>query len=633
MNKRHVKGRYSKFNQNLKSRPPHSTKSLLSLANLIVATLCIATSSFTDNLSFTSERKSCRHYHQVLAFVTKYQRPIRFHQEKLNNLSFTNLQHSYIFVKSKAMVHNSMAGQDQNFDKKDENVISKRNRKNYPPKKPIQENKKFTKYEQTEKADLEIVRLSKELKLTVPQLLIQLRKNRPKMQGEKAILVDHLLTYSSAANNELNLLKDEKKQSNSSTQPIKKLAKEEINKNENRRKNKVVRPARLSSRSNKSKEEIIKAQARIANSIKDPSLLTNENFSERTDMHPSSRRAVQEILGLTKMTEVQAKTFAAASSGKDVLARARTGTGKTLAFLLPAIEVILQNTDAISRANIGVLVVSPTRELATQIGDQASSLITFHEKLSVQVVFGGTKIGSDINKMSRRIPSILVATPGRLLDHLESTKINGRPFSNIVSNTKVLILDETDRLLDMGFRREIKKIINFLPRKRQTLLFSATIPGELKNIMSETMQEDSITVDCINDGDGSSHTNAHVKQTHVILPSMDRYVSGMVEIITKAMEDYKGHDEHVKIVVFFSTARSVGFFSDLFNKGLQIPVIELHSKKSQSYRNRASDQFRNTKSGILFTSDVSARGVDYPDVTHVIQVRFLVVFACKYDNS
>lgn len=170
----------------------------------------------------------------------------------------------------------------------------------------------------------------------------------------------------------------------------------------------------------------------------------------------------------------------------------------------------------------------------------------------------------------------------------------------------------------MGFRREIKKILAYLPRKekRQTLLFSATIPNDLKPILKEQMRDDYVEVDCIHDGDGASHTNQRVNQKYVILPTMDSYLSSLVSIVRRSIdEDRQLH----KIVVFFPTAMLVGFFAQFFNDALGINVIELHSKKSQSFRNKASEKFRNAKKGVLFTSDVSARGVDYPDVTQVIQ--------------
>ena len=297
-----------------------------------------------------------------------------------------------------------------------------------------------------------------------------------------------------------------------------------------------------------------------------------------------------------------------------MLGRARTGTGKTVAFLLPAIERILQLGVLQNQEQIGVLIVSPTRELATQIGDQAEKLAKFHRGMSVQVIFGGTNMKRDITRLSQKTPTILVATPGRLLDHLQSTRIGSKRFGkDIMCKTPIVVLDETDRLLDMGFRQEITKILGYMPHphERQTLLFSATIPPDLKVVMSQNMKKDFVEVDCINDGDASTHTNAQVQQSHLIIPSdSGRSVSCVVELVRRAMEQYDSPATPAKIVVFFPTARLVNFYSEVFNEGkvLPFPVLELHSKKTQTYRNRVSEDFRNAKRAVLFTSDVSARG-------------------------
>ena len=147
----------------------------------------------------------------------------------------------------------------------------------------------------------------------------------------------------------------------------------------------------------------------------DATLLTDVEFASRTDLHPSTRRALTETMGLVRMTEIQERTYDAAFSGRDVLGRARTGTGKTVAFLLPAIERVLRaNSGHVDGSDVGVLVISPTRELATQIGSEAARLLTFHRGMTVQVVFGGTKATRDVSRMKDRIPTVLVATPGRL---------------------------------------------------------------------------------------------------------------------------------------------------------------------------------------------------------------------------
>ena len=347
-----------------------------------------------------------------------------------------------------------------------------------------------------------------------------------------------------------------------------------------------------------------------------------KSFNDLTNLNAKTKRAIS-YLKLEKMTEIQEKTFEAASNGQDVLGRARTGTGKTLAFLLPTIESIVRNSNNRKTNEIGAVIISPTRELATQIGYQAYALLKFHEDLSVQTMYGGVPKQLDIKRLTRKIPSIIVTTPGRFKAHLEETYIKNKRFSDIICQNdqhqrQVLVLDETDRLLDMGFIDDIQDIISFLPPKsqRQTLLFSATIPSDLKTVMKKTLSNDYLYVDCIQDEDPSTQTNKQVDQYYVELPGMNRFVSGVLETIWKAKQE-KPND--YKIIVFFPTAMMANYFSHLFNDELYLSVVEIHAKLTQSERTKASNQYRNMKKGILFTTDVSARGVDYPDVSHVIQ--------------
>lgn len=381
--------------------------------------------------------------------------------------------------------------------------------------------------------------------------------------------------------------------------------------------NVVRRPIRPASTEKKRAERKAIIESRQNDALQDPTLLTKQTFLECSQLNPSSKRALVEDMGLSSMTEVQARTFAAAIEGKDILARARTGTGKTLAFLIPTVERILQNPTFLHGKDVACLVIAPTRELAIQIGDEAEKLLSHHD-LSVQVMYGGTKMARDVNAMNKNLPAILVATPGRLMDHLQGTKVRGRKFSDdIIGNINMVVLDEVDRLVALGMRTEILKIISYLPRKekRQTMLFSATVPTQLRKIMKDSMKDDFIEVDCVKDGDQSAPTNLRVTQSHVILPSMTNVLHSVYSILKEATTS-----KPYKIVVFFPTARMVSFFAEFLNDGLEFPAIELHSKKSQSSRNTSSSSFRQAKNAILFTSDLSARGVDYPDVTHVIQV-------------
>ena len=184
----------------------------------------------------------------------------------------------------------------------------------------------------------------------------------------------------------------------------------------------------------------------------------------------------------------------------------------------------------------------------------------------------------------------------------------------------------------MGFRKDVEGIISHcLPKKdqRQTLLFSATVPSDVKEVIRATMRPKYVTIDCIHDTDPASHTNAQVSQTHVIVSAEDRLVSGTVDILRKLIADTKNANEPLKLVIFFNTAHLVGYYAALFTAmpslTMGLPVYELHSRKSQGYRTRTAGLFREAKEAILFTSDVSARGVDYPGVTDVVQVPYSLV--------
>lgn len=399
------------------------------------------------------------------------------------------------------------------------------------------------------------------------------------------------------------------------------------------------------------------------------------------------------------MTEIQYKTFDAVSSGSDVLGRARTGTGKTLAFLVPGIQSALrsgrvpgrhgysvdvaaderENNDGTQqhqlRGGIAMLILSPTRELAIQIHNQAQVLTSSHSNsvpidninssnkqypMVCQVMYGGSSRNTDLNKLQAQTPFILVATPGRLIDHMQNSHVHGVPFSEMVANVSVLILDEADRCLDMGFRSDMEWILEIMQRyqerqkqhrvlmERQTMLFSATFGKGLRSIMDKCMRSSYVTVDCVHDVDPTTHVNQSVSQSFVTLPPMTRqsvaistrnaektssnknaalnslddvnqyrWVSGLVDIISDIVHVRNSND--FKVVVFFPTTSTCQFFSHIFTNVYKIPVIELHSKKTQSNRTYTSKLFRQLDRGILFTTDVSARGVDYPNVSHVIQ--------------
>lgn len=322
---------------------------------------------------------------------------------------------------------------------------------------------------------------------------------------------------------------------------------------------------------------------------------------------PALKRALGETFRYETMTSVQARAIAPALDASDLLVKARTGTGKTLAFLLPALHRVLSRP---GREGIGILVVSPTRELAQQIGEEARMLLSFLKGVSLQIVVGGTPLGRDLAQVRRSgVPTVLVATPGRLLDHL------GNPESGFLQGVQaldVLVLDEADRLLDMGFAPDLRRVFQVLPDVscRQTLLFSATMPNDVANMARMALKRDYQVVDCVGE---EENTHLHVAQSVLVTPIEEQMTAlGVLLMECMKVPDYK-------IIVFFTTARLTQFCSELFER-MGRPVLEIHSRKSQMHRTRVSDRFRKEKSVIMFTSDVTARGLDYPDVSTVIQV-------------
>ncbi|XP_024359524.1 DEAD-box ATP-dependent RNA helicase 26 [Physcomitrium patens] len=325
---------------------------------------------------------------------------------------------------------------------------------------------------------------------------------------------------------------------------------------------------------------------------------------------PLSLKALHEVAGFDTMTVVQNETLPVILKGTDVLARAKTGTGKTVAFLLPAIESILrEGSRKVKRNSINVLAICPTRELATQVAAEAKMLTTFHRDLGVQVVIGGTNMATESARLQRSPCQILVGTPGRLLDHIQSD----RAVRSQLEDLKVLILDEADQLLDMGFRKSLNGIIKALPTERQTLLFSATVPNEVKSMCEIALKKGYTYIDTV--GEDNVETHMKVQQEYLLVP-----LEKQLSILYALLKEHAVEDPDFKVLVFCTSAKCTALFAEFYKK-LGMNTLEIHSRKSQSFRTKASNEFRNHPGGvIMFTSDVSARGVDYPDVTFVVQV-------------
>ena len=325
------------------------------------------------------------------------------------------------------------------------------------------------------------------------------------------------------------------------------------------------------------------------------------------------------------------------------LAQARTGTGKTLAFLIPILQNIinvdpqLEKRARIGRsenaADIRALIISPTRELAEQIAVEARK-VTKDTNIIVQTAVGGTQKSYGLHKMRREGCHVLVGTPGRLNDILSD------PYSQVrAPNLSALVLDEADRLLDQGFATEIEAIQRLLPnrrdRDRQTLLYSATVPQGVMQVVRKTMKRDFQFVRTVQEGEQQTHEK--VPQKSVYVGGFENYMPTLVELCSREMAVKDGSNDSIvrpfKAIVYFGATADVSLASTLFenlrrsgqNIFAQNPfyptrIIEMHARLSQGQRTRAAENFRNAKSAIMLSSDVTARGMDFPNVTHVIQI-------------
>jgi superfamily II DNA/RNA helicase len=275
--------------------------------------------------------------------------------------------------------------------------------------------------------------------------------------------------------------------------------------------------------------------------------------------------------------------------GRDVIGLANTGTGKTAAFLLPIIE---RQSGITLRPS--VLIIAPTRELAQQI-DEEFRIFSKGLGLYSTLIVGGVNADRQIRDLKRR-PHVIIGTPGRLKDLMQRRVLQ-------LKNMTTLVLDEADRMLDMGFLPDIRQIIGEMPAERQTLFFSATITPEISALVN-TFLKDPVTVSV-----RTAETAEHVEQD--VIESRDK--AHKLEILTEMLSQ----PEYEKVLVFGETKFGVQRLSDhLDNSG--IPSAAIHGNKNQSQRQRALKQFKDERVRVLVATDVAARGLDIPNVTHVI---------------
>lgn len=365
-------------------------------------------------------------------------------------------------------------------------------------------------------------------------------------------------------------------------------------------------------------------------STSNPDPLANgKPFSDLTafGLNPVLLDTLNFKMNRTIMTPVQAQTLPTTLTGKDVLAQAKTGTGKTLAFLLPAIQKIVNGRNLQWRKSNypqkpSLLVISPTRELATQIATEAEALLQQYNGAKVHVAVGGTNAKTGMARLVQGC-EVIVATPGRLLDYL--THEDGLAL-DMLQSVQTLVLDEADRLMDMGFLPDIQKIIRCLPERstkpRQGMLFSATLNPRVHQFANLVLADGYQFINTIPKGEPLTHQ--HVPQQLITVPGFSDLTAALIGLLRK---EIAGADrESFKAIVFGPTSAQVDFYADVLKQfqesdGGDLPnIAALHSRMSQPKRTRESDSFRASKSGILVATDIVARGLDFPGVTHIIQV-------------
>jgi ATP-dependent RNA helicase RhlE len=293
--------------------------------------------------------------------------------------------------------------------------------------------------------------------------------------------------------------------------------------------------------------------------------------------------------GYVSPTPIQDGAIKPVMAGRDLIGLANTGTGKTAAFLLPTMQRMMEQ-----KAHRSLILV-PTRELAMQIDDEFRRFAR-GLKLYSALVVGGASINRQLDAIRRR-PQFLIATPGRLKDLIENYGVQ-------IGDFDVLVLDEADRMLDMGFIRDIRMILGHLPEKRQTLFLSATITPEIADL-TQTMLNDPVTVS-VRRGETSQHIEQDVIR-----------VNGGKEAKEEKLAELLSDPEFSKVLIFGQTKWGVQRLADRLNKR-GFKVVAIHGNKSQPQRKKALDEFKAERVQALVATDVAARGLDIPNVTHVI---------------
>lgn len=312
------------------------------------------------------------------------------------------------------------------------------------------------------------------------------------------------------------------------------------------------------------------------------------------NLDPKLLKAI-DLTGYTQPTPIQAQSIPQVLVGRDILGAAQTGTGKTAAFALPILNHIIKKQVRLTPKQARVLVVSPTRELAVQIYDSFMTYGKFTQ-FKAAVIFGGVGQESQVRNLSQGV-DILVATPGRLLDLIKQRHI-------YLNGLEIFVLDEADRMLDMGFLPDVRRVVSLLPPKRQNLFFSATMPSEIRGLA------DSLLIDPV-----------HVKVTPVA-STVDKIAQSVMFVDKARKKDllldlFRKNSELKKVIIFTRTKHGANRLAETLIKN-KIPSQAIHGNKSQNARQLALENLRTGKNQVLVATDIVARGIDIDQITHVI---------------
>ncbi|MGS2721541.1 DEAD/DEAH box helicase [Paraglaciecola aestuariivivens] len=298
--------------------------------------------------------------------------------------------------------------------------------------------------------------------------------------------------------------------------------------------------------------------------------------------------------GYTQMTPVQAQAIVPARRGKDLLVNAQTGTGKTAAFALPILQQMLDKPKATQPGSPRALILTPTRELAEQLGQTISTYAQFLPT-KVLAIFGGVKLGGQASKLKDGV-DILISTPGRLLEHLELSQVN-------LANTEFVVLDEADRMLDMGFISDVQNLLQYTAKQRQTLLFSATSSPALNELSHKLLNNHQVI--------RVTKLNATADTvSHVMYPVEEARKIDLFKLLLKEQNWFQ-------VLVFTSTKEQ----ADRLMAALKLAKIDAavcHSDKSQGARRRAIADFKSAKLQVLIATEVAARGLDIDGLDYVV---------------